>query len=215
MKGERSNDLTPKRTRYGGVKMRSRLEARWAIFFDTWGVDWHYEPALCSLGHAHPYALKRLQDQFGGVNLDAVRYMPDFYIPAWDAYVEIKPVAATNLELAKAVSIAVLTGKYAVVIEGRPTLAEHMVRLIYTTNAEAEGWDRGTGIVWYDIYGKLATCSTGRHLWITEDISGRLDGRDSECDASCPGDRDSFHERLTTALSEGAYRKFPEEWRDA
>ena len=31
-------------TRYKGVEFRSRLEARWAVFFENMGLDWIYEP---------------------------------------------------------------------------------------------------------------------------------------------------------------------------
>lgn len=31
-------------TTYNNVQMRSRLEARWAAFFDLWGFKWAYEP---------------------------------------------------------------------------------------------------------------------------------------------------------------------------
>lgn len=31
-------------TQYKGYRFRSRLEARWAIYFDTLGVPWQYEP---------------------------------------------------------------------------------------------------------------------------------------------------------------------------
>ena len=31
-------------TEYKGYLFRSRLEARWAVFFDACGVDWEYEP---------------------------------------------------------------------------------------------------------------------------------------------------------------------------
>lgn len=31
-------------TRYAGCKFRSRLEARWAVFFDHMGIGWEYEP---------------------------------------------------------------------------------------------------------------------------------------------------------------------------
>jgi hypothetical protein len=31
-------------THYGGYKFRSRLEARWAVFFDECGIEWEYEP---------------------------------------------------------------------------------------------------------------------------------------------------------------------------
>lgn len=36
--------LTAIPTRYGGVQFRSRLEARWAAFFDIAGWRWQYEP---------------------------------------------------------------------------------------------------------------------------------------------------------------------------
>ena len=32
------------KTRYSGISFRSRLEARWAAFFDLMGWQWHYEP---------------------------------------------------------------------------------------------------------------------------------------------------------------------------
>ena len=32
--------LKPIQTEYGGFLFRSRLEARWAVFFDACGVDW-------------------------------------------------------------------------------------------------------------------------------------------------------------------------------
>jgi len=31
-------------TRYAGCHFRSRLEARWAVFFDHMRIDWVYEP---------------------------------------------------------------------------------------------------------------------------------------------------------------------------
>lgn len=31
-------------TRYNGYRFRSRLEARWAVFFDKLAIDWEYEP---------------------------------------------------------------------------------------------------------------------------------------------------------------------------
>lgn len=36
--------MTPIETRYKGYRFRSRLEARWAVFFDVLGVRWEYEP---------------------------------------------------------------------------------------------------------------------------------------------------------------------------
>jgi hypothetical protein len=56
-------------TRYNGVNFRSRLEARWAAFFDLCGRRWAYEP------------------------FDIEGYIPDFmlYGKVRNALVEIKP----------------------------------------------------------------------------------------------------------------------------
>lgn len=62
-------------TEYKGVLFRSRLEARWAIFFDACKIDWVYEPECFILSNNQ-------------------KYTPDFYIPKYGLYVEIKP----NLE---------------------------------------------------------------------------------------------------------------------
>lgn len=56
---------------------RSRLEARWAVFFDSLKEKWEYEPE-------------------GFVLENGVKYLPDFYIPSLDSYVEVKP--SINLE---------------------------------------------------------------------------------------------------------------------
>ena len=59
-------------TEYKGYRFRSRLEARWAVFFDAIGWAWEYEKEGFDLGK-NGY------------------YLPDFYIPHLDCYVEIKP----------------------------------------------------------------------------------------------------------------------------
>lgn len=63
-------------TEYNGFKFRSRLEARWAVFFDEAGIKYEYEPEgfEVSLGENKK-----------------VRYLPDFYFPEWDVYGEVKP----------------------------------------------------------------------------------------------------------------------------
>jgi len=37
-------------TAYKGYKFRSRLEARWAVFFDAFPLKWEYEPEGYDLG---------------------------------------------------------------------------------------------------------------------------------------------------------------------
>lgn len=56
---------------YNGVKFRSTLEARWAIFFDACGLDWVYEPEC--------------------FELKVGNYTPDFYLKKYNLFVEIKP----------------------------------------------------------------------------------------------------------------------------
>jgi hypothetical protein len=64
-------------TQYKGFRFRSRLEARWAVFFDHLSVRWEYESE--------------------GFNLKNAFYLPDFHIPpqsrtagaSW--WLEIKP----------------------------------------------------------------------------------------------------------------------------
>ncbi len=60
--------IIAKPTLYQGVRFRSRLEARWAVFFDALGLAWTYEPII------------------EGVN----GYLPDFQIGPL-AFVEVKP----------------------------------------------------------------------------------------------------------------------------
>lgn len=58
-------------TEYNGFKFRSRLEARWAVFFDSAKIKYEYEPE-------------------GYQCADGKRYLPDFYLPDFDLYVEVK-----------------------------------------------------------------------------------------------------------------------------
>lgn len=57
-------------THYKGYRFRSRLEARWAVFFDALGVQYEYEKE--------------------GYDLDGVWYLPDFWLPEQQCWVEIK-----------------------------------------------------------------------------------------------------------------------------
>ena len=64
-------------TVYKGYRFRSRLEARWAVFFDALDIAWTYEPE--------------------GFDLDGEWYLPDFWLPGFDLFVEIKPFDANKL----------------------------------------------------------------------------------------------------------------------
>lgn len=49
-------------TIYKWYRFRSRLEARWAVFFDAMGIEWEYEPEGFALD-------------------DGTNYLPDFFLP--------------------------------------------------------------------------------------------------------------------------------------
>ena len=60
-------------THYRGYRFRSRLEARWAVFFDALRLRWEYEPE--------------------GFDIDGVRYLPDFFLPEFGErglFIEVK-----------------------------------------------------------------------------------------------------------------------------
>lgn len=59
-------------TEYNGIHYRSRTEARWAIFFEGIGVDFEYEKEYLTLSNKEIY-------------------LPDFYLPQFKAYLEVKP----------------------------------------------------------------------------------------------------------------------------
>lgn len=58
-------------TYYNGHNYRSRLEAKWAMFFEKAGIEFQYEPE--------------------GIQFDdGVRYLPDFYLPQQNTFFECK-----------------------------------------------------------------------------------------------------------------------------
>lgn len=69
-------------TKYNGYRFRSRLEARWAVFFDALGVGYEYEPE--------------------GYDIGGQWYLPDFYIPSLDVFLEIKPLGLNEYIMDKA-----------------------------------------------------------------------------------------------------------------
>ncbi|NYH13561.1 hypothetical protein [Paraburkholderia bryophila] len=74
-------------TKYRGYRFRSRLEARWAIFFDCMGIEWEYEVEGYDLGKSG-------------------WYLPDFRIqhpafPDFYSLVEIKGQMPTREEVRK------------------------------------------------------------------------------------------------------------------
>lgn len=79
-------------THFEGYRFRSRLEARWAVYFSTLEVRYEYEKEGFDLG--------------GGL-----RYLPDFYLPdirmvSTGLWVEVKGALPTPIEQKKAQALA-------------------------------------------------------------------------------------------------------------
>lgn len=69
-------------TIYNGYKFRSRLEARWAVFFDALDIEYDYEPEGFYLGKAG-------------------WYLPDFRLYEPSLWIEVKPRFPTTEEMNK------------------------------------------------------------------------------------------------------------------
>ena len=59
------------RTEYNGYRFRSRLEVRWAVFFDACGIRWEYEPEV--IFHS-----------------DCTRYIPSFYLLDFHCFFDVQ-----------------------------------------------------------------------------------------------------------------------------
>lgn len=74
-------------TTYKGYRFRSRLEARWAVFFSALNTPWEYERE--------------------GFDLRAAgRYLPDFWLPEAGLWLEIKGQAPSDTEYQKVAALA-------------------------------------------------------------------------------------------------------------
>jgi len=87
-----SGELKPIETLYGSYRFRSRLEARWAVFFDVIGIEWRYEPEGFDLMEVKiPH-----QPEYSDPSGKPLWYLPDFYLPKQDYWIEIKPQRPTR-----------------------------------------------------------------------------------------------------------------------
>lgn len=97
---ERNGKLKAKPTEYNGYWFRSRTEARWAYFFDLIGADYRYELQGYELPHAN--------------------YLPDFWLPTHELYVEIKGYTPNKRELEKAALLTAASGNFVQMFIGDP-----------------------------------------------------------------------------------------------
>lgn len=94
-------------TEYNGYMFRSRLEARWAVFFDTLNIEYKYETE--------------------GWEMDGGRYLPDFWLPDLKQWAEIKAETPTDLEREKMGALVIGSGYEGMIICGDPWPTQHKV----------------------------------------------------------------------------------------
>lgn len=87
-------------THYAGYRFRSRLEARWAVFFDALNLPWEYEKE--------------------GFELERGRYLPDFWLPTLGAWFEVKPNWPSDLEARKVAQLAAHARSTVFILIGHP-----------------------------------------------------------------------------------------------
>ena len=124
-----------------GQAFRSRLEARWAVFFDRLGVEYDYEKE--------------------GFELGGTRYLPDFWLRKMGVWVEIKPQREPEEEeWRKVCLLAQAHSAPVVVLCGDPWPNEYTARCVTVAGLEAVGrdpWRLHRGALWQASFAAPAT----------------------------------------------------------
>jgi hypothetical protein len=110
--------LKPIETTFNGHRFRSRLEARWAVFFTVLEVPYDYEAQ--------------------GYNFEEYAYLPDFWIPSWNVFVEIKPFRPDADEMRRYIAFAKHAEKSLLLFYGNASADEHRVLWCSPSGYEAD-----------------------------------------------------------------------------
>lgn len=106
-------------TEFQGYHFRSRLEARWACFFDQMNWPYMYEPA-------------------GFILPSGEKYLPDFFLPILNMWVEVKADFLEIFDFKRAVELVKGTGKPLLILDSDP--AYKMYSVIIPTEEVSEGF---------------------------------------------------------------------------
>lgn len=165
-------------TQYKGIEFRSRTEARWAVFLTELGIEWEYEPE--------------------GYQLLSGWYLPDFWLPQIDAFLEVKPENREDDE--RWSELAIATSKRVFVTNGYPKPHDEWLTK-WAGNPEAEleayfpdgGWDHPYFICQCEACGK----------WGCE-----FDGRSARIPCKCGSSGDKDYTAHLTNLAADRAAKF-------
>lgn len=144
IRGLTHSDDTTRRARaiqtaYKGYRFRSRLEARYAVFFDALGVRWEYEKE--------------------GYELEgAGRYLPDFWLPELECFVEVKGAPPSPDEIHLADLLRQHTGSPVVLVHGEVSAGP------WPCFAHDIGHSSGGSSYW-DVYWFVCECGRPKVSW--------------------------------------------------
>ena len=150
-------EIKPIETIYNGYRFRSRLEARWAVFFDALGIKYEYENEGYDLG-------------------EAGWYLPDFWLPKEEVFIEIRP-SDKYIYDAKCEALSLMTSKYVLYIAGSPYLHEYQICLYENGKVDIEPFE-------------FADCRRCRGLWLSRIENHNYGSSDGMiiglgCDSDC------------------------------
>lgn len=141
-------------TIYKDFKFRSRLEARWAVFFDELGIVWEYEKE--------------------GYDIEGIRYLPDFWLPDLDCWIEIKGDTPGYFEKKKAIKLCLASRKDVHIFIGEPYDAETYASLTFGEHwlpteriAEMLADPKEYAVDWFSLEGFVADAAP-IYFWIED-----------------------------------------------
>lgn len=120
-------------TTYGGYTMRSQLEARYGTFFDALNEKWEYEKERFDLD-------------------DGDWYIPDFYLPRLECWVEVKGRVPNSNAIRKCRKLQFFTGKDVAIFHGPPMDNEG---LLFGWTSDRGGMFTETCVQWGTNYSLL------------------------------------------------------------
>lgn len=102
--------MTPIETTWRGWRFRSRTEARWAVFLTAAKIRFEYEPE--------------------GFALPSGWYLPDFWMPERNQWLEVKGQEPTTLEKLKAIDLVRASGARLIFAVGNPDPDIYEMRMV-------------------------------------------------------------------------------------
>lgn len=175
---------------YQGRHFRSRTEARWAVFFDAMGLQWQYE--------------------LEGYFVNGRGYLPDFWLPQFDCFAEVKSGKFTSGEWALCCALP----HSCLILDGQPALRAWAIAgcddLTPTYDAYLGGQQYGRVLFWdslckqrlWFLFGEeYDSYDHGREPFAVETaLSARFEhGERPSTEVANGNSRDSIHMLLATA----------------